>query len=98
MVEAVGDSIRLTVPPGSGLRAPGFSTLASRYGRPEAEAIPLAHEQAAFAAQDHAAWPSFLPALPLPEAAASRLPVLRVLRRPRGSDAAGPRLRRVAAP
>src|SRR3954454_16773262 len=66
------------------------------YGRPKAKAVALAHEQAALDAQDHAARHPRVPAVPFGEAAAPRLPDLRLLRGPRGRSAVARRIRRVA--
>ena len=69
----------------------------ARHGRPQAETVPLADEQAPLAAQDRDAGPPALPALPRAAPAAPRLPQLRHLRRPRGRRAAA-RGRRSTSP
>ena len=69
--------------------------LPARHGRPQAETVPLADEQAPLAAQDRDAGPPALPALRPRAPSAPRLPQLRHLRRPRGRRAAARgRLRR----
>ena len=66
-------------------------------GRPQAETVPLAHQQAPLSAQDHRSGAEPVPALPRAAPAPSRLPELRHLRGARSGRAkAGYRHRRVA--
>ena len=66
-------------------------------GRPKAEAVPLAHQQAPLAAQDRAAAAPAVPALPHPAPPAPGLPGLRALPGPRGRRSCWSRPRRVAS-
>ena len=72
---------------------PPFATLLAAHGRPEAEAVALAHEQAPLDAQDLGAGVQRVPAVPPAAAPAPGLPALRLLRRSRGRARARPRSR-----
>src|SRR4051794_41725313 len=63
------------------------------HGRPQAEAVALAHVQAPRPAQDLGADVQRVPDVPQPAAAASRLPDVRLLRRSLGRARARPRSR-----
>src|SRR4051794_31651234 len=63
------------------------------HGRPQAEAVALAHVQAPRPAQDLGADLQRVPDVPQPAPAASRLPDVRLLRRARGRARARPRSR-----
>ena len=72
---------------GEALRAPLRLTslpFCTAHGRPQAEAVALAHDQAPVAAQDHRTVAQRVPAVPPAPPPAPRVPALRVLRRSRG--------------
>jgi EAL domain-containing protein (putative c-di-GMP-specific phosphodiesterase class I) len=75
-----------------------FATLLAADGRPEAEAVARAHQQAPVAAQDQRAGGERLPPVPPAAAPAPGLPALRVLRRARGRRDPRARPRPLARP